>query len=155
MSHRLLVAGAAAALAFPVAPPAEALDANVYVITGSGTLSPGLTVVPTPQSISFTGTASYASTFPVGLGGYSCSFSGTDQIGSVLLGLGSLSGSCGPTSGVDMVLVRVGPTLSLTTAVIASASRGLHFDCVFQPTNVNPTTRFNLACVVAVDYRVP
>lgn len=154
MRFRLLVVALTAAVALPASAPAEALGANVYVMTGSGTISPGLGLVPIPQSVSFTGTAGYVSTFPVGLAGYPCSFSGA-EFGSMAGGVGTLAGSCGPASYTNILYVRAGATLSGIGVVVGGSSSSTHFDCVFQPTDVNPTTRYSLVCVVDAGFTVP
>ncbi|HEX8004145.1 MAG TPA: hypothetical protein VF519_15765 [Mycobacteriales bacterium] len=146
---RSLFAGAAIAMPIVMvtASPAAALDA--FVITGSGTISPGLTAVPTPQSVSFTGTATSVGTTAVP-GSYPCSFSGTDTLGSAAEGVGTVSGSCGPFAFTNCQFVRIVGVVVVVCPPQGNPPRTAVAVCAFQPTNVNPTTRYNLVCAGVV-----
>ena len=143
------------AAAVPAAPSAEARSycpgfnplnpkclvrgrANAAVITGSGTISPGLTEIPTAQSIAFTGSATVVGTEGV-LATYPCSFSGSDLAGSVTEGAGTVAGSCGPLV-YDCVFVRIGVEVQVVCPVAAAAV------CVFTPTTTNPVRSYDLIC---------
>lgn len=152
MNKLARAAFAGAAIAMPLVmvgtSPAAAANVDVAVITGSGTISPGLSVVPVPQSISFSGSATVVGTHGV-LTTYGCSFSGSDINGSIAAGVGTVSGSCGPISFDTCVFVRV---LDVVQVVCAGASasgptvKGASAECVFQPNNTLPTTSYTLTC---------
>ena len=143
---RSLSAGFALALplAMTAASPASAAEACVFVITGSGTISPGLSAVPTPQSISFTGTMTCVGTSGVGTT-YPCSFTGTDPVGSEAAGAGQVSGNCGPYGFPSCQFVRVGVAVEVVCVDVAG-TRVATATCVFTPVDVNPTTKYNLVC---------
>ena len=153
---RSLFAGAALAMPLTVlaATPAAAAEADAFVITGSGTIFPGLGAVPTPppgggQAINFTGTATTVGTHGVP-GTYSCSFSGTDINGSAALGVGTVSGSCGPIGFTTCFFARVTAVVAVVCADTAIPPvRGAAAVCAFTPVDVNPTTRYNLICAGA------
>ncbi|HEV2890433.1 MAG TPA: hypothetical protein VGX28_08655 [Frankiaceae bacterium] len=151
---RSLFAGAAIAMPLTMiaASPAAAADADVFVITGSGTITPGLGLVPTPppgggQSISFTGTATTVGTHGTP-GRYTCSFSGTDINGSAALGVGTVSGNCGPIAFATCNFARVTGIVAVVCADPAG-TRAAAAVCGFVPTDVEPTTRYTLACTGA------
>ena len=150
---RSLFLGAAVAMPLTLiaASPAAAhpAHADVAVIQGSGTISPGLsaTALPAQQSISFTGTATVVGTEGV-LATYPCSFGGTDLAGHPAEGVGTVSGSCGPISFTTCVFVRVGVVVAVvcadvTTALSVELGAGV---CVFTPTTFEPTTTYDLIC---------
>lgn len=142
---RSLFAGAT--LAMPVAllagSPAAAAGADLAVITGSGTISPGLNETPRPQSISFTGTATVVGTDGV-LATFGCSFTGSDLAGSVAEGVGTVAGACGPIAFPTCAFARVGVEVQVacasTTPSVGAAV------CIFTPNNTNPTTSYGLIC---------
>lgn len=140
---RSLVAAAALAMPALITSPAEAADAGVFIISGSGTISPGLTPVPDDQSINFSGTATVIGTQS---GSYGCSFSGNDPAGSTAAGSGTVSGGCGPISNLTCTFVRVAGVVQVV-CVDAAGTRVAEATCVFTPTDVNPTTRYTLTCV--------
>lgn len=119
----------------PTAPHCWVKDG--YVAQGSGTYSPGLGLVPEPQSMAFSASATV-----VGMDGilatYPCSFSGTDLAGSIAEGIGALSGRCGPMTFSTCVFVRVAAAFEMACADIGVASG------VFTPHNTLPTTSYDL-----------
>lgn len=136
---------AAASFALPMSvtlvQPAAAAYVDVASITGSGTLSPGLNATVQTQSISFTGTATVVGTDGV-LATYPCSFSGSGS-GNAAGGTGVVSGSCGPINFPACTFVFTGVHVTVACPVTTGVAAA---DCVFTPTNVNPTTRYNLVC---------
>ena len=123
--------------------PATAAGADAMVVTGSGTISPGLTLVPVSQSISFAGTATVAGTHGV-LATYSCSFSGT-LIAGVAGGAGSISGSCGPISfDVCFAVAVIGSWSIVCQDGTRRSAQG--WECEFSPSDTLPTTRYTLLC---------
>ncbi|HEV2890438.1 MAG TPA: hypothetical protein VGX28_08680 [Frankiaceae bacterium] len=134
-----------AALTLPVysamVAPAGAANVDIAAIVGSGTISPGLTEVVQSQSISFTGTATAIGTD--GLPGtYSCSFAGTG-FGNAAGGTGTVSGVCGPLSFPACTFVFTGGHVTVACPLPVGVGAA---DCVFQPTDIRPTTRYNLVC---------
>jgi hypothetical protein len=131
------------ATAMPVvvalAQPAAAARADVAVIQGGGTITPGLTEVVQNQSVNFTGTATVVGTDGV-LATYQCSFSGTG-FGNAAGGVGTVSGSCGPVpfTSCNFVFTAVHVTVACAPQVAAA-------DCVFTPNNIRPTTSYGLVC---------
>lgn len=124
---------------------------DVLVVEGSGTISPGVGLIPGPQSISFDGTATVVGTDGV-LVTYDCSFSGTDPAGSTAAGSGTVSGSCGPISLSLCIFVRVG---SVVIVICAEVQVGVHVgtavaECVFRPHDTLPTTSYDLICEATV-----
>lgn len=146
---RSLYAGAAIAmpLVFTAATPAVAApNADVALIQGSGTISPGLGAVPEAQSVSFTGTATVVGTDGV-LATYGCSFSGTDLAGSVAEGVGTVSGACGPLAFSTCVFVRVAGVVGVVC--VAGGVGVAQAACVFTPHQTLPTTSYDLICEAA------
>jgi hypothetical protein len=142
----LLVAIAVAVPAMVSAPPATAVDADTFVMQGSGTILPGLTLVPQQQNLSFSGTATVVGTGGV-LSTYSCSFVGNDLAGSTAESVGTMSGGCGPWWCDVWVYVRVGGFKKWICIRTGNPQFGLQgMNCVWTPTDVNPTTRYSLVC---------
>jgi hypothetical protein len=122
---------------------------DVVVIQGSGTISPGLGLLPEHQSISFTGTATGVGTDSVSDGipfTYGCSFSGEDPAGSVAAGAGTVAGSCGPLAFELCVFGRAGGKVSVVCASTTDHKGGAEAECVFTPHGVLPTTSYDLIC---------
>lgn len=151
MIGRLRAAIAAFAVAMPLvmvaASPATAAGADVLAIQGSGTIFPGFGLIPGPQSISFTGTATVVGTDGI-LATYACSFSGV-LLANVVGGNGILSGSCGPVVLHPCSVVWIGTTLTGMCAETSAQVRWATFACVFSPTTVNPTISYDLVCAGA------
>ena len=126
-----------------VAHPLPHID--VAVIQGSGTISPGLGATPSPQSISFDGTATVVGTDGV-LTSWDCSFSGSDPAGSVAAGAGTVSGSCGPVAFEICVFVREGAHVDVSCASTSSHTGGAQAKCAFRPHDTLPTTAYDLVC---------
>ncbi len=149
MIKRLRVVLAAFALAVPwvVMPQAAtAAGADTFVMTGSGTFSPGLGLTPQAQSLSFTGTATVVGTDGVAAT-YSCSITGGEFLGELAFGAGNASGGCAPPKWCrSWTYVRVGAKwVWVCTATVLNPSVGV-MDCLFSPSDVNPTTNFTLVC---------
>ncbi|MDQ1686164.1 MAG: hypothetical protein QOC82_2901 [Frankiaceae bacterium] len=94
---RLAVVMAAAATTF-VSPPANAGSIDFFTLSGTGTISPGLTTTGGPQTWSYSGNG-YGVVFGVA-GPWSCSWNGNDTIGTTLQGAGGFSGTCNTLPGV-------------------------------------------------------
>lgn len=126
-----------------VAHPYPHVDA--LVIQGSGTISPGLGATPTPQSISFDGTAFVAGT-DGGLATYDCSFSGTEPQGALAAGAGAVSGACGLIRLSFCAFIHVGATALLACPELVTHLGVGVVECVFRPHDTLPTTAYDLVC---------
>jgi hypothetical protein len=107
--------------------------AGTAVVTGSGTITPGLTTTATPQSVSFDGTAvasvvigSPNDTHEV-TGVLNCSFRGVDPAGTVLVGAGSGMAMCSGTGGVHATVPVVGVPAVGTNATATVTCDALAF----------------------------
>jgi len=143
-----------AMLAF--ATPAAAASAAAGVSDGSGTLSPGLGVLPSPQVINYSGSltgAGAVSAAPAIIND-NCTFSGTSGFlgGTLAADLGTVSGSCTGSVSIAATLTfaRVGTVLGLEgngtlgpDAVIAGGP------CAFATTQAPPITNYSLVCALA------
>lgn len=148
--------------------------AGVAAVTGSGTITPGLTALPAPQSVSFGGTATgaFANSSPAAdVGNANCSFSGgSDTVTTVApgdnyaIGIGTVSGGCLGAGLVtntpinvacsSMRYVRVGNVvLVLSTACSTTVNNVTSSGAVlgafnFAATgNLNPITSYSLTGV--------
>lgn len=174
LATSIAIVGAMAVLAPGTAHAATA--AATTVVTGSGTISPGLTpTTGSPQSVTFTGTAAGAfvtDTPDVDAGQMSCSFSGGSGVTTLGMGMfvnetslygeGTVSGSC---TGVGVlgsvvtisctfdylrlggIVVIEGTCTATVDGVTFTASAAGTF--VFVPTTASPTTSYALAGVAA------
>ena len=115
------------------------------VITGSGSISPGLGAVPEEQSISFDGSALTVGTDGV-LVTFPCSFAGTDLAGSAATGLGTVSGACGPLFFELCVFVRVTVAVAVVCATTTDHTGPGEAECIFRPHDTLPTTSYDLVC---------
>ncbi|MDQ1437914.1 MAG: hypothetical protein QOK43_1543 [Acidimicrobiaceae bacterium] len=114
-------------------------NAVAAAITGSGTIGPGLTTIPTPQSVTFGGNAvgTIVAVPGASAGIYNCSFTGSssnDLPGplangdSLAAGKGTVNGSCsGGTIGTGsaicaVIYIRVGPIVVIIFTCGTSAS---------------------------------
>ena len=136
---------AGVALAMPLTllatTPAVAANADVAVINGNGTILPGLDVVPVPQAVSFTGTANVTGSHP---GIVTCSFNGTDLLGSLAEGVGTVSGDCGPIDLNTCAFVRVVEAVVVGCVDgVVEAGGGV---CLFQATDSSPVKNYTLLC---------
>lgn len=122
-----------------IAPSAQAANADAAVIRGAGTISPGLTATPQPQSVSFGGTAIVAGTHSTG-GTFACSFGGNDLDGSYAEGAGTVSGSCGPISLSLCVFVRVGGVVPVACVGTGTPKQGAAGVFGFVPNQTPPST---------------
>lgn len=121
------------------APAAQAANADAAVITGAGTITPGLTATPGPQTVSFGGNAIVVGTHSTG-GTFGCSFGGNDLAGSYAEGAGTVSGFCGPINLALCVFVRVGgvvPVICVGTGTPKQAAGGVF---AFIPGETPPAT---------------
>jgi hypothetical protein len=142
------------------------------VIVGSGTISPGLTLVPTNQTVTFSsiagvgGGAAVSSTGNAGAAGplVSCTFNGNGVAETSISGSGTATGTCAasPLTGSINCTVeydRAGPIVVVTvvnncTATVSGVFGPITIGAVttvgvgvfvFIPTTVNPTTSYLLA----------
>jgi hypothetical protein len=140
----------AVALAMPFAmlsaTPAVARPADEAVVTGSGTISPGLGATPSNQSFSFNGTGTVVGTDGVAAT-FSCSANGTG-FGNVAGGVGNFSGSCGPVAFSDCTLVLSAGVVSFACTETGSPAREAQGECQFTPSNVNPVTAYTVICEI-------
>ena len=122
--------------------------ADVAVVTGNGTIRPGLSTECTVQAVTFSGSAEVLGTHP---GTYSVSFSGgsisceTNGFGA---GTGTLSGGVSGTVNYSRTGNIV--TLNGSGAIGTHARTIIAAVCEFVPTSVDPTTTYALACQVAL-----
>jgi hypothetical protein len=164
---RLLAAGlvmAGSALAAGQS-PAHAVGTGAVVVAGSGTISPGLTTVPTNQSFTFSTVASFAAVGSTNGGAnvvtLNCFFSGSSTLPeTTAAGLGTGSGSCTTSQSIvgsisitcSMTYLRVGPIqIIIYTCTITingnSNNSGIEIGiCVWAPTTFNPTTSYVTVC---------
>lgn len=104
-------------LAAPASPAYASPGAAEGVITGSGSISPGLTAVPAPQNFSFSGTALLTGVVngspevdvPHGI-----TASGTDLAGSYAEGAGTINITIAGYATMSGVFVRVGAVVFVT-----------------------------------------
>lgn len=175
LARLTVVVAVVTALAQVSATTAYAQAAGAGVVQGAGTISPGLSLTPTNQTVSFSGTVAgaFAGVPGVGdVGNLNCTFSGASTIQETdLQGQGTVSGTCdgtgiatGKTITVTcnvMVYIRILATVIVQarcTLVIKNVPSGVvtlkvdvdvrgHF--VFIPTTVNPVTSYRLAGVAS------
>jgi hypothetical protein len=171
ISKLSLLMAIAAAVAMTGQTSAYAVGAAGNVVFGSGTISPGLSTVPTPQTFTFTTSAPGnlpSISFGASSSGLaevtviSCSFNGSSTLAggeTAAAGLGTGSGSCATATGIagtsvsatcTLTYVRVGPVvivaLSCTATVNGVGGAGVSVGAfVFVPTSVNPTVSYLLA----------
>jgi hypothetical protein len=147
----VLAAVMVAPLTFVATSPASA-DPAVATVEGSGTIDPGLpTTGCANQSVDFdgTGTVSHGDHE----GSYDFHFEGNSSICESLAtgeGSGTLSGDISGTVSysrtVNHVSVSGNVTFGSTSGAIVAGS------CVFQPTNANPTTEYELRCTIVLNH---
>ncbi|MDQ1685447.1 MAG: hypothetical protein QOC82_2184 [Frankiaceae bacterium] len=137
-----------AASAFAVV-PANADTGDAATITGTGTISPGLTDAGGPQTFSFSGNGGGV----VGgvAGQYSCSVNGNDTIGTTTQGAGAFSGTCSTpcgTIGVSGNYTRTGAAVSASGSITSGCipTRPVTITCVFAPSGTPPIVGFTLVC---------
>lgn len=132
------------ACAMTLLAPNAAHAALVAVATGSGTIQPGLSTVPTYQHVTFGGTATVVGD---DAGTYDVSFDGNSIIMETLAqgeGIGTLSGGVSGT----VHYVRAGNIVSLdgSGTVNGHAHTAIAAVCEFQGTDINPVQHYELAC---------
>jgi hypothetical protein len=146
-SRLVLVSLVAVVSAFTVG-PATAATGDV-ALAGTGTISPGLTTTPTPQSFTFSATGDGL----VGVqgGAFSCAVSGNDNIGTLAQGAGSITGSCNTpcgTVGTDGTFTRTGYVIRWNSQVTSGCLSGSSFDgsCTLVPTSLPPLVSYLVFC---------
>lgn len=144
----LLAAGAIAVPAF--ASPAQAAD--VGVVVGTGTITPGVPLPPscvTGSSVAFDGTGVIA-TPGLPAGPYAVSFRGKSNTCESILsgsGTGTLSGG---VSG-SVIYTRTTGIIELAgTVTVAGQSRSLAATCTVEPTSANPVITYAVECAVTL-----
>jgi hypothetical protein len=150
-----MVAGCVLACAGPTAVSAATAGTGAYV--GSGTTSPGLSVVPTAQNVAGSGTLAGLAVVggPVVIND-TCSFSGSTDIASTLAQSdGNLTVSCSGTAATTAALhyTRTAAVVTLQgTGTINGAAVLVHGACAFLPTSAPTVTTYVLICgLVATD----
>lgn len=150
---------ATAALASGGIGTASAAGADIYVIGGSGTVTPGLTLTdPQLQSYELRGIVLKAGTdTPPGGVRLICDFGGSTSFAPETLaeGVGEISGSCVPGR-ITCVYVRVVASMTLACAAL-DASPGVEvftgeIALVFDANPPTPTTFFNFESAFALAY---
>lgn len=132
---------AIAALPLLVPAPSSAQGTGVFVVQGSGGISPGLDLVPAAQSVSFGGTMTVVGTDPL-LSTYGCSFGGT-EVGFIGASQGYLGGGCGHVQCPIGPYERAGFVLTWTcTNVFVTIT----MECVFRPHQTLPVTSYDMTC---------
>jgi hypothetical protein len=143
------------ALAAPVAviaattAPASAASAGVGVVTGSGTISPGLTAVPAAQTFSFGGSALVTGVVngaPEAAVAHPISASGSDLAGSYAAGAGPITVNLSGVPSMSGFFVRVGAVVAVAVVgPVASAGAGV---CGFVATELPPAAvqHYSVAC---------
>jgi len=131
--------------------PASA-STGAAVISGSGTITPGLTVSGGPQTFSFDGSGQAATDSYQGA--FSCHVDGDDSIGTLAQGSGGFSGTCSTTGGSEPVsgsYTRAGGVVTLNGSIgpgqVSGAFTGA---CTFEATNAPTVTTYSVQCVTAV-----
>jgi hypothetical protein len=130
---------AVAGLMTLAAPGASAAGAGGYL--GSGTISPGLTTVPTNQVVTLSGTLVYRGSS--GSGTYSCFWDGSSSAPeTVATGGGSVGGSCSASAGTFWLsggYARVGTVMTISGSVTGSVSGVVLCDLDLASTGVTGT----------------
>ena len=159
----------ATALSMVATTGAYATTAGDGVVTGNGVITPGLTTVPTNQSVTFGGTlvGGFTVNGQVSVGATNCSFSGGSTIAETEAnGQGTVSGSCSGGLGVpnsfsasgSLSYLRIGPVvvvddINITICVGSSCDSNVdvHGVFAFEPTSANPTASYLLQGDVVAD----
>lgn len=150
---RVLLVALAAPIAMIAATtaPASAATAATAVVQGNGTITPGLTAIPTAQNFDFTGTATVTgvlcgTTYVAASVGITAS--GNDLAGNVAEGAGTLTVTIGGCA-ASGAYVRVGAAVVVALALpVATAATGV---CVFVPGQLTPpVTSYSVTCVAAI-----
>lgn len=145
-------------LVFATTTPAYATTAATSVVTGSGTISPGLGVAGPPQTFSFASSSTTTTGLAcdaqlVGSGAVTISASGNDIIGSYAAGTGAVTIKVKASATCELTLV--GTYVRVGVAVVVAASAGTNAAggvCVFQPVQSPPApvTNYNLTCAASM-----
>lgn len=150
---RLALAGVAACATVFVALPASASNTDIMILSGTGTISPGLTPGGGSQTFDFAGTG-IVSAFGVE-GVISCAWAGTDSIGQTTASNGLFDGSCSTSSGSGSVHGGYNRSLAVGVGEGGGFTGGLlsphafNGNCVFVPTGFNgiALTAFSETCL--------
>ena len=141
-----------AAAVLPAVPANANPSVANAVVEGSGTISPGLgtSTTPTAQTVTFSGTAT--GHFNGTPGSCTISFTGTG-VGTPATASGSGSASCSGTGisiSCQVSYQRTGVVVAGSGSCTGTVHGTLSVVCVFSPTSVNPTTSYELACILTV-----
>lgn len=138
------------------APSGATANAGVAVVQGSGTITPGLNVVPAFQSFTFTSvsitTVGVVRKAPVVLGNSTCGASGSSLIPeTVAVGAGTGGWSCtgGPMAGKSGALTYVREGAAVEVVLTAGTAQVGALACVFVSTSGIPVTSYLLVCAGA------
>jgi hypothetical protein len=129
--------------------PARAANADLGVMQGAGTFSPGLGAIPQPQALSFAGDLLVVGTAGVATN-FTCNFQGgsSNPLGdAVAFGMGNMDGGCAPEC-FDFTYVRLGAVVSLEGALGCSETSASGGVCAFTPDQTPPAliTSYHMAC---------
>ena len=163
IKHALVMGVAVFALFTTQAAPAGAATAGALVVTGTGTITPGLRHDPLPQTFNFTSvpiqTVGVRNNAPNVLGSSTCGANGASLVPeNVLVGAGRGRVTCtgGDLAGLagDLAYVRVGAAVAVvivspTIGAVPNGAAGL--GCVFIPSTRPPAqvTNYSLICAGA------
>jgi hypothetical protein len=134
---------------------ASAVNPAGALAFGSGSISPGLTIVPTAQSISFGGTLAGGGAVAGSavVANDSCSVTAISNITETIAqGDGNASGSCSGTTALTASLhyQRVGSVVVMTgTGTVNGVAVTLAMHCEFEPTSAPTVTSYELQCAIA------
>ncbi|MDQ1698793.1 MAG: hypothetical protein QOG34_656 [Frankiaceae bacterium] len=134
--------------------PASALTGEFFTLTGTGTISPGLTLTGGAQTWSFSGNG--AIVHHNAIGAISCTWNGDDTIGTTTQGSGNFSGTCntpcGP-SGVSGSFTRTVDGVAVQGAFTSGclAPSSFHGECGHAPTSAPAVTSYAAECYFQFD----
>jgi len=147
---RLGVAAVAIGAVTFAALPANA-STGFFTLSGSGTISPGLTTVPTAQTWTFAGSGVAVTDTYVGT--INCTLTGNDTIGTVAQSQGTFSGTC-VTAGAEPfsgAFTRVGETETVSGYIGPGAITGtVTGRCDWEPTSAPTVTTSQQQCYFVV-----
>lgn len=151
------VAAAFAAVACPQAEPAwgDVVPLGIVGFVGVGTVSPGWSPAPRPQTFTMGGQGVVVVEPSTEAGAVSCTFTGTDTIGTVTEGAGDVNGSCDAqpcTEEIAGSYERVGGAVTITgTMTVGCGEEDFEASCEIEPTGFDPAegpaeTAFEISC---------
>lgn len=135
------------------------LPQHAFAVEGDGNISPGLTLVPTYQSVTFTGTMSgdfqgESGTCTLYFSGGGAPMSTSGFMAHQGVGEATCSGTTLLGSGIaiscDVEWWQMGTTITAAGSCTGSESGPLVGDFTFQPTNANPVTAYTLEGTVGI-----